>query len=169
MHRGVVLCEVSPTVGTSRCAGPPASRGRAARPPVRPCRRNAGIAKLLAVLNAIAVPVVVVTDFDLLRDWATLKQIYELLGGDADAIKADWRATNDLLKSQRRPRSLEDIAREVSEAFTKFVDAEVGPGDKEWPLTWEPSSSVRMGGRKPGSRHNGGSRADTHHGRASAG
>lgn len=131
MHRGVVLCE-----GESDCRYLEVALDHL-NPSDEPhdlrfvhAGGKAGFPKLLAVLNAIAVPVVVVSDFDLLRDWTALKQIYELLGGDAQVIEADWRVTNDLLKSQGDPRSLVDIAREVSEALANLIDNDVEPGDK---------------------------------------
>ena len=80
---------------------------------------------MLPALRALAVPVCVITDFDLLRGWTELSNVYELLGGNAADLEALWKSVNSQLLDSGDKRTVSQLRADLD-----VVLASANPGDK---------------------------------------
>lgn len=71
----------------------------------------------LEALRAASVPVVVVGDFDVLNEWATVSRLIVSAGGDPAGFEADWKTLNSALTSKTRTPSVAGMREAVMNAF----------------------------------------------------
>ena len=77
------------------------------------------VVKALAKLN---VPIVVVSDFDVLNDTNPLKEIYEDLGGTWSDIENDWKIVKQAIE-QKRPEFLTaDLKKDIENIFSSTTE-----------------------------------------------
>ncbi len=67
------------------------------------CGGKARLASVAASLRAVSIPVVVVADFDLLKDADDVRRIVDALGGDFAPLRANLGAVNSALTADARP------------------------------------------------------------------
>lgn len=125
-HQKVVVCEAD---GDCRFYGAIADalRHEADHPFVRDVMftqagGKGGMAKLLGSLRELAVPVVAVTDFDVLRDQNQLWSIVRSLGGDPNSFRNDYDIVRGKIESLSRETSAARIKKELSQAISEIPD-----------------------------------------------
>lgn len=67
------------------------------------CGGKARMASVVDALRAVSVPVIVVADFDVLRDTTDVKKIVESLGGDYRKFEADLQVVANALTTDEKP------------------------------------------------------------------
>lgn len=82
------------------------------------------LASVVASLQAISIPVVVISDFDILNDRDTLSKTVAALGGDFAAMERDWNVVNGNLASSVKPVSKVAL-KEVLEAELEKMGPQV--------------------------------------------
>ena len=107
-HDAVVLCE-----GNADCryyaavldASKPSADTTVKEPQLlfTHCNGKGRMASAIAALAGANVPVVVVADFDVLKNEVDIKRIYHELGGDFGTIESDWKVLGGALTSDRAP------------------------------------------------------------------
>lgn len=122
MHRGVVLCEGDGDCRYFEVALDHLDNGSPHDLRFVQSGGKAGCKKLVRVLRTLSVPTVVVTDFDLLRDWSELGALYEATGGDSGEIKADWTEVDKYVNSKVEKRTLAVVLGEF-DAVAKEIDS----------------------------------------------
>jgi hypothetical protein len=127
-HRGVIACEAD---ADSRfySAVLDTARSDANLPPHDLLFTQSGgkqrLKTIVRALRAVRVPVAVIADFDVLRDEQILRPILESLGGDWDAISADWNQVRAAIDAM----GTNPLLLGVSERITQIL-AEGGEGGR---------------------------------------
>jgi hypothetical protein len=113
-HDAVVLCESDAdcryySAVLDNLQGDDATDGAPSGPRREPqllfthCGGKARMPSVANALRAVSVPVIVVADFDVLRDPADVKAIVASLGGDFSEVEADLRVIAAALESDAKP------------------------------------------------------------------
>lgn len=95
------------------------------------CGGKARLAAVASALRAVSVPVIVVADFDLLRDSAHVKGIVESLGGDFSEVGNDLRVMAAALESDTKPLRRVALKDELMARLDAMSNESVGPRDAE--------------------------------------
>lgn len=74
-----------------------------------PVNGKARFAKLVPILQALRVPIAVISDIDLLREPQTATSLFSLMGGDADAVQQDLPVAVHQFATPSRPRYVSDV------------------------------------------------------------
>jgi hypothetical protein len=70
---------------------------------------------VVKALRAVSVPVVVIADFDVLREQQPLRRIVENLGGTWSLVEEDWSVVKSALDSDSRAPSKDYVAERLNE------------------------------------------------------
>lgn len=86
------------------------------------CGGKHRIPTAIKALNKLNVPIIVVSDFDVLNDTNPLKEIFEDLGGNWTDIENDWKTVKREIE-QKRPEFLtEDVKREIETTLNSTTE-----------------------------------------------
>lgn len=90
------------------------------------CGGKARLATVVTALRGVSVPVVVIADFDLLRDFADVERVVRSLGGDPEEFRQDVKVVSDALSSDvkplRRITLRDEFIRKIDEPEGELVD-----------------------------------------------
>jgi AAA domain, putative AbiEii toxin, Type IV TA system len=121
-HRGVLLCEgdtdaryyaaVLDAVRSDQEVGPHDFL-------LTHCGGKARMATVVAALRAVDVPIVVIADFDVLREEARVRELIEALGGTWDEYAADWRIIDAAVRGLDHNPSKVYVEEQVKEVLTR--------------------------------------------------
>jgi hypothetical protein len=135
-HRGVVVCE-GDTDARYYAAVLEAERGdRAHELFLTHCGGKARIPMVVRALRALDVPVVVVADFDLLRERERISDAVHALGGTWGDYERDWTVLNAAVGSLGAAPAIEDARQAIDEALVEAA----GSGPR---LSREASARIR--------------------------
>lgn len=76
-----------------------------------------GAKKVVPALKSLAVPLCVIVDFDMLRSWKELSELFGAMGGDPATIRTDWQEVNKYLTSKQDKRTEQDIKNLIDDLF----------------------------------------------------
>lgn len=79
---------------------------------------KARLPMIVTSLRLLGVPVMTVTDFDVLNDEHPLRELVEATGGNWIDLESDWTAVKKAVDSKKPELSSEDVAKEISEILT---------------------------------------------------
>lgn len=119
-HTGVVLCE-----GDADCRFYQGTLDVAlSRLDHRPhdllfthCGGKARMPNVVRALRAVAVPVRVIADLDVLNDQGTLRALVEALEGEWSSIEPDWRVLDSQVRNMGSPPLLSAIREQIERVF----------------------------------------------------
>lgn len=92
------------------------------------CGGKARMPVVVKALRSVSVPVVVITDIDILNDERPLRDIYENLGGDWREIASDWSNVKKSIEKKIPLRQVNDVRREIDEIFDSLGSGEFPSG-----------------------------------------
>lgn len=78
--------------------------------------------KSLVKLN---VPIIVITDFDILKDEKPLREIYEQMGGEWIDIDKDWKKVKTSIDKKKPELNKEDLKKEFDQIFTSISNSNI--------------------------------------------
>jgi hypothetical protein len=70
---------------------------------------------VIQALSSLGVPVIVVSDFDVLNNENPLKNIFASLGGEWDGVADDWKLVKASIEQKKPELSSEDVIKKISE------------------------------------------------------
>lgn len=86
---------------------------------------------VVKALRAVRVPVIAITDFDVLRDEQPLRNLVTELGGDWTHIEALWRPVQASLDSESRPLEGNYVRQELEKRATAIPDGPLSRDDQD--------------------------------------
>jgi hypothetical protein len=129
-HRGVVVSEAD-TDSRYYAAVLDATRERESLPPHDLLFTQSGgkqrLPTVLRALHAVAVPVALVADFDVLRGEALLKEIVQELGGQWAHLATDWRAVTATIEQGGSAPSITVVREQILKVLDQATDATLTP------------------------------------------
>lgn len=81
---------------------------------------KAGAKKIIPSLRSLAVPISVICDFDMLRNWNELSGLYEALGGNPSNIEAKWRMIKEHIDQRNDPRTVAQVKEEIKVVIDSY-------------------------------------------------
>ena len=75
---------------------------------------------VIQALYKLGVPVIVISDFDVLNNESPLKEIYENLGGDWDEVRSEWSLVKASIEQKKPELSSEDVIKEINNVLSKI-------------------------------------------------
>jgi len=86
------------------------------------CGGKHRIPTAIKALNKLNVPIIVVSDFDVLNDTNPLKEIFEDLGGNWADIENDWKTVKREIELKRPEFLTEDVKREIETTLNSTTE-----------------------------------------------
>ncbi len=77
---------------------------------------------VIQALGRLGVPVIVISDFDVLNNESTLKEIYENLEGNWDLVKKDWALVKTSIEQKKSELSTEEVNKEISNVLKEIQE-----------------------------------------------
>jgi hypothetical protein len=118
-HQAVVLCEADADCRyyNSVLDSVEVEETEARRPQllITHCGGKHRMPTVVEALRAVSVPVVVIADFDVLREQQPLRGIVENLGGTWSLVEEDWSVVKSALDSDSRAPSKDYVAEKLNE------------------------------------------------------
>ncbi|MCW5799765.1 MAG: AAA family ATPase [Nitrospira sp.] len=107
--------------------------------------------KLIKAMRALAVPMRVIVDFDILSAEQPLRPIVEALGGNWAEIGVDWRRLASTIRDQKAELDADDVKREINsilkEVSTKHFPQELAKRIRDVVRRTSPWSILKHSGR----------------------
>lgn len=95
------------------------------------CGGKARMASVVTALRAVSVPVIVVADFDVLRQAADVKGILESLGGDFSEVEADLAAVAAALEADVKPLRKVTLRDDLNQRIEALPHESISPREAE--------------------------------------
>jgi len=73
-------------------------------------------------LYKLGVPVIVISDFDVLNNERPLREIYESLGGNWDEVSDKWGLVKSSVEEKKPELSSEDVKKEITDVLSQIKD-----------------------------------------------
>ncbi len=86
------------------------------------CGGKHRIPTAIKALKKLNVPIVVVSDFDVLNDTNPLKEIFEDLGGEWVGIESDWKIVKKGIEDKRPEFLTEDVKKEIEGTLSSTTE-----------------------------------------------
>jgi hypothetical protein len=86
---------------------------------------------VVRALRAVRVPVIVISDFDILREEQPLRDLVESLGGDWDVVEPLWRPLKASLESESRPLEGNYVRQELEKRAAAIPDGPLSREDQD--------------------------------------
>jgi AAA domain, putative AbiEii toxin, Type IV TA system/Overcoming lysogenization defect protein-like, TOPRIM domain len=120
-HQGVIICESD---SDCRFYAAIADRKPGAGEPQRDlmfahCGGKHRIPMVIKALAALEVPFAAIVDFDVLREEATLKSIFETCGGAWTDIEGDWICVTNAINSKSPEHSRETVIKNITDEMAQ--------------------------------------------------
>lgn len=87
------------------------------------CGGKDRIPVVIKALCALGVPVVVISDFDVLNKENPLRSIYENLGGNWDDISDDWKRVKTTIEQKKAELSIDDVKKDIIKILDSVDEA----------------------------------------------
>jgi AAA domain, putative AbiEii toxin, Type IV TA system len=113
MHKGVVLCEADGDSMYYETALDHLREGKAHDLRFVQTGGKQALKKLITALRPLGVPIIAIGDFDLLREWSHVRDLYEATGGDVAEIHDLWKKVDGQLNSRPEVRTTEQVLDEL--------------------------------------------------------
>jgi hypothetical protein len=86
------------------------------------CGGKDRLAVVIRALREVDVPIVAVTDFDVLSNERPLRDIVEATGGNWDSIQQDWSQVKSAIDTKKPELSASEVAKEIHEIVGRVKD-----------------------------------------------
>jgi hypothetical protein len=93
------------------------------------CGGKQRMERVVRALRAVDVPVLVIGDFDILREESTISELAVTQGADWDQLKRDWSILDSAMRTSRSIKPIADVKKEVNEILDKAAQRPVAGVD----------------------------------------